>query len=176
MRQSHLCVSIANSFQKSLGCRKATGFAKLAVPALTCPLCHDCLSLPIRRYRQWYPVPALASPSSEYRASWSEQHCVRRARADTPVSAAWPTPPHRPSRLSGWLRHALRSHLLELSALLTNPSLKVLLPEAPSTALTKLPQTHHHDPFYVHLWPLSHVCISKRWYPKPLKCGVYPPF
>ena len=39
MRQSHLCVSIANSFQKSLGCRKATGFAKLAVPALTCPLC-----------------------------------------------------------------------------------------------------------------------------------------
>lgn len=169
MRESHLCLSRTNSFQKSLGCRKAIGFAKLAVPALTCP---SLSCSPLSTDKRIYPMPVPASPCSKHRIlpEWIAL-CSQEGPGCTPPMCSQLLPP------TGLLVFLLGSDLLSvltpaspcsIGPCSQTPFLKLFLPVT-LQALTKLPHPHLHNASHLHLEPLFHLCTPKCWCYKPPK-------
>lgn len=152
------------------------GFAKLAVPALTC---SSLSCSPLSTDKRTYQCLCLLHHVQNTESSQNEQHCaVRRAQATLfPCATSCPLP--QAFLAFSWAQTCSRSQLRHLHVALDlvhkPPFLKLFLLVAPQ-AVTKLPHPHLCNASHLHLGPLFHLCTPKCWCYKASKNGFCLPF
>lgn len=135
MRES-LVPQHSKQLSKIIRLRKSqqAGFAKLAVPALTCPSL-SCLPLSTDKGTQQYPRPVPTLPSSQN----EQHHPDRRAQAAASTVCSTLLPPQTPSWPSPCLRPALSLNSW-------NSAVQSLLTSPPWNFLPVAPQGSQHTP------------------------------